>query len=96
MIQAFDRSVAALSFSIQNEGLFLCAIDETNDHVLSIWNWQKEKKIVEAKSSKDQVFGCEFNPNSDNSIVTYGKKNIAFWAFEGNHLNKKQGVFEKY
>ena len=46
------------------------------------------------QSSKDQVFGCEFNTHTDGSIVTYGKGHINFWTLEGSQLTKKQGLFE--
>ncbi|KAH8855201.1 77 kDa echinoderm microtubule-associated protein [Schistosoma japonicum] len=30
-------------------GVKLCAIDEASDHVISIWDWQKSRKITETK-----------------------------------------------
>lgn len=36
-------------FSRQNGGTFLCAVDDANDHILSVWNWQKEKQLADVK-----------------------------------------------
>ena len=33
----------------QNGGNLLCAVDESNDHVLSVWDWAKENKMVDSK-----------------------------------------------
>lgn len=27
----------------------MCAVDDANDHILSVWNWQKEKQLAEVK-----------------------------------------------
>uniref|UniRef100_H2Z3H7 Uncharacterized protein n=1 Tax=Ciona savignyi TaxID=51511 RepID=H2Z3H7_CIOSA len=94
VLSPFDRSVASLSFSKADGGSLLCVVDESNDHVLSVWNWQKETKVAEAKSSKDQVLLCEFNPHLDGSIVSCGKNHINFWSLEAGQLVKKQGLFE--
>lgn len=37
----------------QNGGAFLCAVDDANDHILSVWNWQKEKQLAEVKVSHE-------------------------------------------
>nr|CAB3242502.1 echinoderm microtubule-associated protein-like 2 [Phallusia mammillata] len=96
VISSFDRSVACLSFSKIDGGTYLCAVDESNDHVLSVWNWEKETKIAETKSWKDPVLSCEFNPHVENSIVTCGKSHVIFWTLDGGQLTKKQGLFEKH
>ena len=37
----FVNSVACLSFSRTDGGRHLAAVDESNDHVLSVWEWEK-------------------------------------------------------
>lgn len=36
-------------FSWQNGGSHLCAVDDSNDHVLSVWDWQKEERLADVK-----------------------------------------------
>ena len=36
-------------FSSQNGGAHLCVVDDANDHILSVWDWQKEKQLAEVK-----------------------------------------------
>jgi len=95
ILTGFNRSVACISFSVSDGGKHLAAVDESNDHVLSVWLWNKEKKITEQKSSKDPVFVAEFNPNDNTSIVTCGKSHVSFWTVRDEKLNKKTGLFEK-
>lgn len=33
----------------QNGGAYLCAVDDANDHILSVWDWQKEKQTADVK-----------------------------------------------
>lgn len=92
----FDRAVTCVAFSKSNGGAFLCAVDDANDHILSVWNWQKEKQLAEVKCSNDSVLGAVFHPMDANLIVTCGKSHINFWTMDGNTLTKRQGLFEKH
>lgn len=35
--------------TVQNGGNLLCVVDDSNDHVLSVWEWAKENKVVDTK-----------------------------------------------
>ncbi|XP_017292647.1 echinoderm microtubule-associated protein-like 2 isoform X2 [Kryptolebias marmoratus] len=92
----FDRAVTCVSFSKSNGGTFLCAVDDANDHILSVWNWQKEKQLADVKCSNESVLAAMFHPMDTNLIVTCGKSNINFWTMDGSTLTKRQGLFEKH
>ncbi|MGH0143467.1 UNVERIFIED_CONTAM: hypothetical protein FKN15_078528 [Acipenser sinensis] len=47
----FDRAVTCVGFSKSNGGIHLCAVDDANDHIMSVWEWQKEKKLAEVKDA---------------------------------------------
>ncbi|XP_062863019.1 echinoderm microtubule-associated protein-like 1 isoform X2 [Trichomycterus rosablanca] len=91
----FDRALVCLSFSKSNGGSWLCVVDDSNDHVLSVWDWQKEERLAEVKCSNESVFGADFHPTDANIIVTCGKSQLYFWSLEKGSLLKKQGLFEK-
>ncbi|XP_043929530.1 echinoderm microtubule-associated protein-like 1 [Protopterus annectens] len=91
----FDRAVTCIAFSKSNGGCNLCAVDDSNDHVLSVWDWQKEEKLADVKCSNEAVFAADFHPTETNNIVTCGKSHLYFWTLEGNSFIKKQGLFEK-
>lgn len=39
-----------VSFSVcENGGNTLCVVDDSNDHVLSVWDWQREDRLAEVK-----------------------------------------------
>ncbi|XP_048515692.1 echinoderm microtubule-associated protein-like 2 isoform X7 [Athalia rosae] len=94
----FDGSICCLSFSKADGGNLLCAIDETSDHNISIWDWQKGDrgmKLTETKCSVDTVVCAEWHPLERNQIVTCGKAHISFWSLDnGGMLYKRMGVFE--
>ncbi|MBN3282426.1 EMAL1 protein, partial [Polyodon spathula] len=91
----FDRAVTCIAFSKSNGGSNLCAVDDSNDHVLSVWDWQKEERLAEVKCSNEAVFATDFHPTDTNIIVTCGKSHLYFWTLENGSLVKKQGLFEK-
>uniref|UniRef100_A0A0K8T6W4 Echinoderm microtubule-associated protein-like 2 n=3 Tax=Lygus hesperus TaxID=30085 RepID=A0A0K8T6W4_LYGHE len=93
----FQGSVSSLSFSKSDGGALLVAIDESNDHNISVWDWQKGDKgakVTETKCSVDTVVAAEFHPLDRGSIVTCGKSHIAFWSLDNTGaLYKRMGVF---
>ncbi|XP_053290989.1 echinoderm microtubule-associated protein-like 1 isoform X2 [Pleuronectes platessa] len=91
----FDRALVCLSFSKSNGGNTLCVVDDSNDHVLSVWDWQREDKLAEVKCSNESVFAADFHPTDSNIVVTCGKSHLYFWNLEKGMLAKKQGLFEK-
>ncbi|KAM5235948.1 echinoderm microtubule-associated protein-like 2 isoform 1-T1 [Ctenodactylus gundi] len=92
----FDRAVCCVGFSKSNGGNLLCAVDESNDHMLSVWDWAKETKVVDSKCSNDAVLVATFHPTEPTLLITCGKSHIYFWSLEGGSLSKRQGLFEKH
>ncbi|XP_027943814.1 LOW QUALITY PROTEIN: echinoderm microtubule-associated protein-like 2 [Eumetopias jubatus] len=92
----FDRAVCCVGFSKSNGGNLLCAVDESNDHVLSVWDWAKEAKVVDSKCSNEAVLVATFHPTDPTLLITCGKSHIYFWSLEGGNLSKRQGLFEKH
>ncbi|XP_032689911.1 echinoderm microtubule-associated protein-like 2 isoform X9 [Odontomachus brunneus] len=94
----FDGSICCLSFSKADGGNYLCAIDETADHNISIWDWQKSDrgtKVTETKCSVDTVVCAEWHPLERNQIVSCGKGHVSFWSLDnGGMLYKRMGIFE--
>ncbi|XP_029972727.1 echinoderm microtubule-associated protein-like 1 isoform X5 [Salarias fasciatus] len=91
----FDRALVCLAFSKSNGGNTLCVVDDSNDHVLSVWDWQREDRLAEVKCSNESVFAADFHPTDSSIVVTCGKSHLYFWHLEKGALVKKQGLFEK-
>uniref|UniRef100_A0A1A8I9E7 Echinoderm microtubule associated protein like 4 n=1 Tax=Nothobranchius kuhntae TaxID=321403 RepID=A0A1A8I9E7_NOTKU len=89
----FERGVGSLAFSKADSGQHLSVIDDCNDHMLTIWNWQKKSKIAEIKTTNEVVLAVEFHPTDPDIIITCGKSHIFFWTWNGNTLCRKQGIF---
>ncbi|XP_064207782.1 echinoderm microtubule-associated protein-like 3 isoform X1 [Anguilla rostrata] len=93
---SFERGVGSVAFSHADSGAFLCVIDDSNEHMMSVWDCAKGTKHAEIKSTNEAVFAVEFNPNDSNNIITSGKSHVYFWTLSGGALSKKQGIFGKY
>lgn len=95
----FDRGISCLAFSKLDGGNLLCVVDESNEHVLSLWEWQKGSnghRLSESKSTCDPVLAIEFHPIEKFTLISTGKSHIFFWDIEGGTLVKKIGMFEVY
>uniref|UniRef100_A0A8C7LU87 EMAP like 3 n=1 Tax=Oncorhynchus mykiss TaxID=8022 RepID=A0A8C7LU87_ONCMY len=92
----FERGVGSVAFSFADSGAFLCVIDDSNEHMLSVWDCAKGTKHAEVKSTNEAVFTVEFNPNDSTNIITCGKSHVYFWTLSAGSLTKKQGIFGKY
>ncbi|XP_061200432.1 echinoderm microtubule-associated protein-like 3 [Neopsephotus bourkii] len=93
---SFERGVGSLAFSSADHGAFLCVVDDSNEHMMSVWDCARGTKLVEVKSTNESVLAVEFNPQDSSSIITSGKSHIYFWTWSGATLTKKQGIFGKY
>ncbi|KAJ8348275.1 hypothetical protein SKAU_G00268640 [Synaphobranchus kaupii] len=93
---SFERGVGCVAFSHADSGALLCVIDDSNEHMMSVWDCAKGTKQLEIKSTNEAVFAVEFNPNDSNNIITCGKSHVYFWTMSGGALSKKQGIFGKY
>ncbi|XP_032881456.1 echinoderm microtubule-associated protein-like 4 isoform X4 [Amblyraja radiata] len=92
----FERGVGSLAFSKADSGTYLCVVDDSNEHMLTVWEWQKKSKIAEIKSTNESVLSADFHPTDPSTIVTCGKSHVFFWTWNGNSLVRKQGIFGKY
>ncbi|CAH1124195.1 unnamed protein product [Ceutorhynchus assimilis] len=97
-INDFEVAVCCLSFSKADGGSLLVAVDDSTDHTISVWDWQKGEnghRITETKCSVDTIVAAEFHPLDKNTVVTCGKSHIAFWTLDtGGTLYKRMGIFE--
>uniref|UniRef100_A0A8C4H381 EMAP like 3 n=1 Tax=Dicentrarchus labrax TaxID=13489 RepID=A0A8C4H381_DICLA len=91
----FQRGVGSVAFSFDS-GAFLCVIDDSNEHMLSVWDCNKGTKYAEVKSTNEAVFTVEFNPSDSTNIITCGKSHVYFWTLSTGQFTKKQGIFGKY
>uniref|UniRef100_A0A8D3A5C2 EMAP like 3 n=1 Tax=Scophthalmus maximus TaxID=52904 RepID=A0A8D3A5C2_SCOMX len=92
----FQRGVGSVAFSFADSGAFLCVIDDSNEHMLSVWDCNKCIKYAEVKSTNEAVFAVEFNPSDSTNIITCGKSHVYFWTLNAGQFTKKQGIFGKY
>ncbi|XP_066918550.1 77 kDa echinoderm microtubule-associated protein-like isoform X2 [Clytia hemisphaerica] len=94
----FERGLCALEFS-NATGQYLVCIDESNDHVAYLYDWEKNQKLTEANTSKEALFSLKWQPNTDNAFMTYGKSHIGFWKINNENgttaLTRRNGVFDK-
>eukprot|EP00118_Oscarella_pearsei_P025612 m.308471 g.308471 ORF g.308471 m.308471 type:complete len:792 (+) comp44058_c0_seq1:38-2413(+) len=97
-LSKMERAVGIVAFSTKNDGAHLLAIDERNDHMLTIWDWKKNRLLCETKTTGDPVLCAAFHPTAAQiSLATCGKQHVAFYHLgTDGKIQKKNGLFEKH
>ncbi|BFZ23725.1 hypothetical protein BsWGS_26764 [Bradybaena similaris] len=85
-----QHGVACVSFSetdvhvkvgmeLAQAGDLVMAIDDSERHILSVWEWQTEKLITRTSTTSEPVVAGSFYGFDGNILITYGKEHIHFW-----------------
>ncbi|KAK3752556.1 hypothetical protein QZH41_013411, partial [Actinostola sp. cb2023] len=94
----FERAVISLAFSFQpgiDKGRYLVNVDDNDYHTITVWDWDKNKKIANARGHMDQVLVAEFSPFNNRQIVSCGKHHVSFWTLnDDNKLKCDRGRFD--
>ncbi|XP_064641894.1 echinoderm microtubule-associated protein-like 4 isoform X3 [Lineus longissimus] len=88
----FVKGITCLSFSKENDGEYLLAVDQSNKHVMTVWQWEKEACIAKTTiypypTTVGTVIGAQFHPQDDSVIVSFGKQHISFWKIFWEEAN---------
>ena len=77
-------------------GTYLVSVDESPEHLLSVWDWAKGVKQIESKCSSETVVSAEFHPVEDGCVVTCGKGHVNFWQIDPSYtsISRKTGVLD--
>lgn len=94
----FDRPICCLAFSKQDNGDTLAVVDESNEHTITLLDWQRDRnwRLAETNSGHEQVLAIDYHPIEKHILVAVGKGSINFWDTRGMTLTKKAGLFDKY
>ncbi|XP_022090492.1 echinoderm microtubule-associated protein-like 2 isoform X2 [Acanthaster planci] len=107
-LEFFDAGIACLSFSNENNGEWLLAVEQGTDHTLSVWEWNNDSLLAKSKeytlhdaasaqmAGTDAVVVGTFHPFDDSIIVTAGRQHLFFWSLVHRKIvrDKKSGNFD--
>ncbi|XP_065321025.1 uncharacterized protein LOC135928488 isoform X3 [Gordionus sp. m RMFG-2023] len=77
--KSFEKAITCICFSQTDGGKLLAVIDDSSDHILSIWDWERSTKLIETKTGPDQILSLKFSPFKPGFIVICGKSNLTLW-----------------
>ncbi|XP_035829085.1 echinoderm microtubule-associated protein-like CG42247 [Aplysia californica] len=105
----FQQGIACVNFSENTHvpaesreavsGELIMAIDDSDRHVLTVWEWQTEKMVARTTTTTDPIVSGCFYPFDDTILLTYGKEHVHFWRMfweKGRKImrDKLSGNFE--
>lgn len=102
----FVGGILSIGFSHEGSGIYMCALDGSDKHVLSVWEWQTERVIARTTTTTDLVHYACFYPDGANKniLITYGARHIYFWKLFYDVARRKEakilrdrnsGIFEE-
>ncbi|TPP65300.1 Echinoderm microtubule-associated protein 1 [Fasciola gigantica] len=90
----FERGVCCISFSKTDGGSRLCIVDDAQDHVLSVWEWQKARKVTDIKQTgkitceKPKFILCLAFAENGDLITGDSSGNILVWRRGTNTISQ--------
>ncbi|XP_053379131.1 uncharacterized protein LOC123526739 isoform X2 [Mercenaria mercenaria] len=102
----FHGGVVSIGFSQDKSGIYMCALDGSEKHMLSVWDWDSGNVVARTMTSTDAVHSACFYPDGQNTsiLITYGARHIYFWKIfydvartEQPKIlrDRKSGIFEE-
>lgn len=77
----------------QDSGQHLSVIDDCNDHMLTVWDWQKKSKIAEIKVIENLISVCNVLTTNKMKMVSLRALqksgciiSIALWCFRHKYM----------
>jgi microtubule-associated protein-like 6 len=86
------RAVSQLAFS--NDGKYLAAVGQDDNHTVTVYNWRDNAKVCTAKGDKNKCMCVSWSPD-DRSLVTCGVKYYRVYTMNGRNMKAKKGLFGK-
>jgi len=84
-----DKGICGVSFSPLNKGHYVCAVDDSKEKILAMWDWEKNDQLSKVSIEAESISGISFHPFDNNLVITHGKAHLAFWN------RKKDGFFAR-
>ena len=84
-----EKGINSVAFSVLNKGEYLAAVDNSKEHILSVWDWTNNELTARVVTNVNRINGLAFHPFDNNLIITYGTGHLCFWS------RKKDSFFER-
>ncbi|XP_021353447.1 echinoderm microtubule-associated protein-like CG42247 isoform X3 [Mizuhopecten yessoensis] len=75
----FSCGVSAVNFSVYRDGVLLCAVESSEKHVLTVWEWNRKRLLAKTTTTSRYVSHACFYPFDDTILITYGDQHLYFW-----------------
>ncbi|XP_072174360.1 uncharacterized protein [Diadema setosum] len=86
--EGFD-AVICLAFSPHQDHLL--AVDKSNKHTLSVWNYKSGEKAASALMNTSVVCQAAFHPKDQHQIISVGREHFVFWKLS---KESEEGAFQ--
>ncbi|XP_060567401.1 echinoderm microtubule-associated protein-like CG42247 isoform X2 [Ruditapes philippinarum] len=99
-------NVISIDFSKDASSKYICALDSSSKHLLSVWDWKNDRVVARTTTTLESVHCASFYPDGANNsiLITYGVRHIYFWKIFFDAARKsdakifrdrQSGIFEK-
>ena len=90
-----ENGINCINFSILNKGEYITAVDDSKEHILSVWEWANNDLTARVVTNVNKINGVSFHPFDNNLIITYGTSHLCFWSKKQDSFFERVDVAEK-
>lgn len=72
----FRQTSSRVTLVLQDSGQHLSVIDDCNDHMLTVWNWQKKSKVAEIKVNTKRL--SQYQSDVEGNVSPGSKCSLMF------------------
>ena len=86
------RQITAISINPTNK--YVAMTDDSNDHILYVFEISSGRALKIEKSSPDRIYHIQWSKKSgENIIATAGVKHFSLWDLDNPRFKKRKGIY---
>ncbi|XP_038046219.1 echinoderm microtubule-associated protein-like 4 isoform X2 [Patiria miniata] len=90
----FEKAVLCLSFCKEED--YLVAVDDSEEHTMSVWHSTSGERLAEKMLLTEVVCQVAFHPTHPHQLVSIGKEHLCFWNLQKEPYTIEETMIANY
>ncbi|XP_022099755.1 echinoderm microtubule-associated protein-like 4 isoform X2 [Acanthaster planci] len=90
----FEKAVLCVSFCKEED--YLVAVDDNEEHTMSVWHSSSGERLAEKVLLTEVVCQVAFHPTHPHQLVSIGKEHLCFWKLQKEPYTIEETMIANY